>query len=175
MLWGPTVGCGLLVKRSWSRLICVWILDRNNMFVCSLLAAALKTHQCFCLVIQMIHLWKRKPVLQKLHRFLQCAAVPQDIFVVFQTLLPPPAELSPGLAALTVGCDSGNLGSLSRVQLLLLDRMEPETLPSPFSQEEEFSPVQDWFDLRMQYDQGLTSAGKGSWHAKHSERSTVKH
>lgn len=31
-------------------------------------------------------------------------------------------DLSPGLAALTVGCHSGDLGSLSRVQLLLLDR-----------------------------------------------------
>lgn len=67
----------------------------------------------------------------------------------------PLAELSPGLAALTVGCDSGNLGSLSRVQLLLLDRLEPETLLSPFGQEEELSPVQDWSDLRMQYDEGI--------------------
>ncbi|XP_044042403.1 uncharacterized protein LOC122871396 isoform X2 [Siniperca chuatsi] len=67
----------------------------------------------------------------------------------------PDRELSPGLAALTVGCDSGNLGSLSRVQLLLLDRLEPETLPSPFSQEEEL----DWSDLRMQYDPGLTPPG----------------
>lgn len=41
-------------------------------------------------------------------------------------------ELSPGLAALTVGCDSGDLGSLSRVHLLLLDRGECEGLdPSP--------------------------------------------
>lgn len=60
------------------------------------------------------------------------------------------AELSSGLAALTVGCDSGNLGSLSRVQLLLLDRLEPENLPSPFGMEEE----QDW-DLREQYDPEL--------------------
>ncbi len=87
------------------------------------------------------------------------AAVSQDIFRVFQTLSSTPAELSPGLAALTVGCDSGNLGSLSRVQLLLLDRLEPETLPSPFCQEDELSPVQDWSDLRMHYDPGLTSAG----------------
>ncbi|XP_032361514.1 histone-lysine N-methyltransferase 2D [Etheostoma spectabile] len=71
----------------------------------------------------------------------------------------PITELSPGLAALTVGCDSGNLGSLSRVQLLLLDRPEPETLLSPFSQEEELSPVEDWSVLRMQYDPDLTSAG----------------
>nr|XP_046235015.1 uncharacterized protein LOC124053670 isoform X2 [Scatophagus argus] len=71
----------------------------------------------------------------------------------------PHTELSPGLAALTVGCDSGNLGSLSRVQLLLLDRLEPENLPSPFSQEEEPSPVEDWSDLRMQYDQELASRG----------------
>ncbi|TDG96573.1 hypothetical protein EPR50_G00230120 [Perca flavescens] len=71
----------------------------------------------------------------------------------------PNIELSPGLAVLTVGCDSGNLGSLSRVQLLLLDRPEPEILLSPFSQEEELSPVQDWSVLRMQHDPGLTSAG----------------
>lgn len=76
-------------------------------------------------------------------------------FIDFQTLLSPLAELSPGLAALTVGCDSGNLGSLSRVQLLLLDRLDPETLLSPFGQEEELSPVQDWSDLRMQYDAGI--------------------
>lgn len=62
------------------------------------------------------------------------------------------AELSPGLAALTVGCDSGNLGSLSRVQLLLLDRQEPESLPSPFDPEDGFSPVEDWPDLTTQYD-----------------------
>ncbi|KAE8281300.1 hypothetical protein D5F01_LYC20278 [Larimichthys crocea] len=70
----------------------------------------------------------------------------------------PETDLSPGLAALTLGCDSGNLGSLSRVQLLLLDRLEPETL-SPFSLEEEMSMGQDWSDLRMQYDPGSTSAG----------------
>ncbi|XP_069376123.1 histone-lysine N-methyltransferase 2D isoform X2 [Paralichthys olivaceus] len=67
----------------------------------------------------------------------------------------PHRELSPGLAALTMGCDSGNLGPLSRVQLLLLDRPEPETLPSPYGQEEDFPPLEDW----MQYDPGLTSAG----------------
>ncbi|KAM7367245.1 hypothetical protein PAMP_015160 [Pampus punctatissimus] len=71
----------------------------------------------------------------------------------------PDTELSPGLAALTVGCDSGNLGSLSRVQLLLLDRPEPETLPSPFGCDEEFSPEQDWADLRMNYDLELISTG----------------
>nr|XP_057921652.1 uncharacterized protein LOC131124834 [Doryrhamphus excisus] len=43
--------------------------------------------------------------------------------------------LSPGLAALTVGCDSGNLGSLSRVQLLLLDR--PTSLTEDFLPDEE--------------------------------------
>lgn len=68
------------------------------------------------------------------------------------------AELSPGLAALTVGCDSGNLGSLSRVQLLLLDRPEPETLQSPGG--DVLSPVLDWpDDLGMQYDLELTPAG----------------
>ncbi|XP_049422781.1 uncharacterized protein LOC125882878 isoform X1 [Epinephelus fuscoguttatus] len=71
----------------------------------------------------------------------------------------PDTELSPGLAALTVGCDSGNLGSLSRVQLLLLDRLEPDTVPSPFDQDEELSPEQDWSDLRMPYDAGSTAAG----------------
>lgn len=70
---------------------------------------------------------------------------------MMQTLmLSSHAALSSGLAALTVGCDSGNLGSLSRVQLLLLDRLEPENLPSPFGMEEE----QDW-DLREQYDPEL--------------------
>lgn len=54
-----------------------------------------------------------------------------------------------------MGCDSGNLGSLSRVQLLLLDRPAPETLLSPFELEEEVSPRSD---LTMQYD----SAGKTS-------------
>lgn len=78
---------------------------------------------------------------------------PQRRILIFQTLSSPSADLSPGLAALTLGCDSGNLGSLSRVQLLLLDRLEPETLLSPFSLEE------DWSDLRMQYDPGSTSAG----------------
>ncbi|MEQ2244725.1 hypothetical protein ILYODFUR_020146, partial [Ilyodon furcidens] len=55
--------------------------------------------------------------------------------------------LSSGLAALTVGCDSGNLGSLSRVQLLLLDRPVPE-----INLEEAFSPVQEWSDLMSPYD-----------------------
>ncbi|XP_070709945.1 uncharacterized protein [Pempheris klunzingeri] len=66
----------------------------------------------------------------------------------------PNTELSPGLAALTVGCDSGNLGSLSRVQLLLLDRVEPETLLSPCGLEEEPPPMLDWSDLGMQYNLG---------------------
>ncbi len=82
-----------------------------------------------------------------------------EYFLAFQTVVSH-AELSPGLAALTMGCDSGNLGSLSRVQLLLLDRLEPEPLLSPFGQEEELCPMQDWSDLRMRYDPGLTSAGK---------------
>ncbi|XP_062300216.1 uncharacterized protein LOC134004836 [Scomber scombrus] len=69
----------------------------------------------------------------------------------------PDTELSPGLAALTVGCDSGNLGSLSRVQLLLLDRLEPATLHGPYGRDVEFSPVQDWPDLGMNYDLELTS------------------
>ncbi|KAK2859163.1 hypothetical protein Q5P01_003783 [Channa striata] len=71
----------------------------------------------------------------------------------------PESELSPGLAALTVGCDSGNLGSLSRVQLLLLDRAEPEALQSACSLEEEFALMQDWSNLMRQYDPELSSAG----------------
>ncbi|CAJ1054513.1 uncharacterized protein LOC122871396 isoform X4 [Xyrichtys novacula] len=72
----------------------------------------------------------------------------------------PDTELSPGLAALTVGCDSGNLGSISRVQLLLLNRPEPETAPSPFSPEDEdLLAEEDWSDLRMLDDPELTSAG----------------
>lgn len=46
----------------------------------------------------------------------------------------PITDLSPGLAALTVGCDSGDLGSMSRVQLLLLERRgseSPDSIPSP--------------------------------------------
>ncbi|XP_023205683.1 uncharacterized protein LOC111611801 [Xiphophorus maculatus] len=59
----------------------------------------------------------------------------------------PLTDLSPGLAALTVGCDSGNLGSLSRVQLLLLDRPVPHT-----DLDEGFSPVQEWSDLTSPYE-----------------------
>lgn len=85
------------------------------------------------------------------------SAEPQNILLLFQPLLPPPpAELSPGLAALTVGCDSGNLGSLSRVQLLLLDRPAPEMLHSSCSPEEE---LEDWGDLMVQDDPGFSSAG----------------
>ncbi|XP_028810956.1 uncharacterized protein LOC114765065 [Denticeps clupeoides] len=47
----------------------------------------------------------------------------------------PATDLSPGLAALTMGCDSGGLGSLSRVQLLMLDRPEPQETGSPVDQE----------------------------------------
>lgn len=67
------------------------------------------------------------------------------------------ADLSPGLAALTVGCDSGNLGALSRVQLLLLDRVEAGTPPSPLSLGEELPAGQDWSELRLQ---NLEPAGK---------------
>ncbi|KAG7225573.1 hypothetical protein INR49_004979 [Caranx melampygus] len=68
----------------------------------------------------------------------------------------PDTDLSPGLAALTVGCDSGNLGSLSRVQLLLLDRAEPEILMSPCGLEEE---ELDWISPRTEYDPRPTSEG----------------
>lgn len=65
-----------------------------------------------------------------------------------------PAELSPGLAALTVGCHSGNLSSISRVQLLLLDRAEPE--------DEELSPPYDCLGVRLQDEAGSTFSGKSS-------------
>ncbi|RVE56576.1 hypothetical protein OJAV_G00222330 [Oryzias javanicus] len=64
----------------------------------------------------------------------------------------PNTEMSPGLAALTVGCDSGDLGSLSRVQLLLLDRPIPDAHLSPSELEEGFSPLPDWSDPMVQYD-----------------------
>lgn len=67
-----------------------------------------------------------------------------------------PVDLSPGLAALTVGCQSGNLSSMSRVQLLLLKRVGPE--------DEEPSPLQDWSGFRMQCDAGLTSSGIPTMH-----------
>ncbi|XP_061571252.1 uncharacterized protein LOC133424583 [Cololabis saira] len=56
-----------------------------------------------------------------------------------------------------MGCDSGNLGSLSRVQLLLLDRTAPETLLSPSGLEQTFSPVQDWLTIQCE-DPGWSSA-----------------
>ncbi|XP_034529478.1 pollen-specific leucine-rich repeat extensin-like protein 2 isoform X3 [Notolabrus celidotus] len=71
----------------------------------------------------------------------------------------PDTELSPGLAALTVGCDSGNLGSISRVQLLLLNRNDPDTAPSPFTHDDDLFEEEDWSDLRMEDDPELTSAG----------------
>lgn len=80
------------------------------------------------------------------------------------------AALSPGLAALTVGCDSGNLGAMSRVQLLLLDRVEAGTPPSPLSLEEELPAGQDWSHLRLQH---LESAGK-SGSRKHVSSSTIR-
>ncbi|XP_057179437.1 uncharacterized protein LOC130547490 [Triplophysa rosa] len=49
-------------------------------------------------------------------------------------------DLSPGLAALTVGCDSGDLGSLSRVHLLLLERGGSESPHSVLSPEWRNSP-----------------------------------
>lgn len=71
------------------------------------------------------------------------------------------SDLSPGLAALTMGCDSGNLSSLSRVQLLLLDRPVPETGLSPSALDRVFSPVHDWPDLMVQdEDPDLSSAGR---------------
>lgn len=80
------------------------------------------------------------------------------VFLTFPVFLP--ADLSPGLAALTVGCDSGNLGSLSRVHLLLLDRQEPDTIPSPPGFEEELLSGETWPDLKMQNCYRLNSAGK---------------
>ncbi|KAK1790317.1 hypothetical protein P4O66_014224 [Electrophorus voltai] len=56
----------------------------------------------------------------------------------------PTTDLSPGLAALTVACDSSDLDSLSRVQLLLLQERRasegPESLPWP----EWKSPPEQW-------------------------------
>ncbi|TST22557.1 hypothetical protein Baya_12688 [Bagarius yarrelli] len=59
-------------------------------------------------------------------------------------------ELSPGLAALTVGCDSGDLGSLSRVQLLLLDRGASDGL-CPLSEPRWNTPI----EAREDYESGL--------------------
>ncbi|XP_072309771.1 uncharacterized protein [Eucyclogobius newberryi] len=56
--------------------------------------------------------------------------------------------LSPGLTLLTVGCDSGNLGSLSRVQLLLLNRQETYAA-SPFSLDEDLISMDNYPDLEM--------------------------
>lgn len=80
------------------------------------------------------------------------------------------AALSPGLAALTVGCDSGNLGAMSRVQLLLLNRLEAGTPPSPLSLEEELPARQDWSHLRLQH---LEPAGKSDM-KKHVSSSTSR-
>ncbi|MCJ8742984.1 hypothetical protein PDJAM_G00088510 [Pangasius djambal] len=62
----------------------------------------------------------------------------------------PKTDLSPGLAALTVGCDSGDLGSLSRVQLLLLERGASEGLEPPMDAEWN-SPIEE----RGDYEPGL--------------------
>ncbi|XP_017349186.1 uncharacterized protein LOC108279443 isoform X3 [Ictalurus punctatus] len=62
----------------------------------------------------------------------------------------PTTDLSPGLAALTVGCDSGDLGSLSRVQLLLLERGTSEGL-EPLPDLEWNSPIEE----RGDYEPGL--------------------
>lgn len=83
-----------------------------------------------------------EPAVQKC--FDENAAAPQAVFL--------PAELSPGLAALTVGCHSGKLSSISRVQLLLLDRVEPK--------DEELWPPQDCFGFRLQDEAGPTFSGK---------------
>ncbi|KAM8910567.1 uncharacterized protein AB9W97_006888 isoform 2-T2 [Spinachia spinachia] len=72
----------------------------------------------------------------------------------------PDTDVSPGLAALTVGCDSGTLGSLSRVQLLLLDR------PGRLGPEEELPPVRDWPPLRMQYEGGVRPRAAGGVHER---------
>ncbi|XP_016889459.1 uncharacterized protein LOC103382581 [Cynoglossus semilaevis] len=78
----------------------------------------------------------------------------------------PETDLSPGLAALTVGCDSGKLEPLSRVQLLLLDRAEPEMLPGHCGmeeeeeereEEEELMSMEDWEVLRKRYNTGQTT------------------
>lgn len=85
-----------------------------------------------------------------------CLLADTDVRKRFGELLPQAvflaAELSPGLAALTVGCRSGNLGSISRVQLLLLDRAEPE--------DGALRPPQDGVGLRLQDEAGPTFSGK---------------
>ncbi|CAL9682790.1 unnamed protein product [Knipowitschia caucasica] len=56
--------------------------------------------------------------------------------------------LSSGLALLTVGCDSGPLSSLSRVQLLLLNRQETDAA-SPFCLDEDSMSLNNYPDLEM--------------------------
>ncbi|CAG04162.1 unnamed protein product [Tetraodon nigroviridis] len=88
-------------------------------------------------------------------------AAPRDVF--------HPAELSPGLAALTVGCRSGHLSSISRVQLLLLDRAEPA--------DEELSPLQDCFGLGLRDEAAPTFSGP-VWLAllvDHTPESVMRH
>ncbi|XP_051976306.1 uncharacterized protein LOC127638705 isoform X2 [Xyrauchen texanus] len=62
----------------------------------------------------------------------------------------PTTDLSPGLAALTVGCDSGDLGSLSRVQLLLLARRGADS-PGSVPRSPEWCCTPD----REEYEPGL--------------------
>lgn len=140
----------LLPLHTASRSVSVYLTTKNEM----------KQHVCFLIVSSCIAAPSvvcsvnpnDSPIEKKTcFSYNLCASALHYIFPVIQTLmLSSQAELSSGLAALTVGCDSGNLGSLSRVQLLLLDRLEPENLPSPFGMEEE----RDW-DLREQYDPEL--------------------
>ncbi|XP_051546821.1 uncharacterized protein LOC127436607 [Myxocyprinus asiaticus] len=102
--------------------------------------------------------------------FSQSSGSQSDIFAELDTLAPrtgscvspdhpagsetdrssPTADLSPGLAALTVGCDSGDLGSLSRVQLLLLARRGTES-PGSVPRSPEWCYTPD----REEYEPGL--------------------
>ncbi|XP_062339275.1 uncharacterized protein LOC134037779 [Osmerus eperlanus] len=72
-------------------------------------------------------------------------------------------ELSSGLAALTMACESGDLGSLSRVQLLLLDRPEPEE-SLHYSGLDQHSPADEWAghidELRARRPGSLVSTGE---------------
>ena len=73
-----------------------------------------------------------------------------------------PVELSSGLAALTMACESGDLGSLSRVRLLLLDRPEPEEALH-YSGLDQHSPADEWAghidELRARRPGSLVSTG----------------
>ncbi|XP_039524335.1 uncharacterized protein LOC120477032 isoform X2 [Pimephales promelas] len=93
----------------------------------------------------------------------------------------PTTDLSPGLAALTVGCDSGDLGSLSRVQLLLLDRKRsesPGSIPSPewcyTPDGEEYEPgLRVWSSGIPQYYQSTVSDNRKPLSSRNSSQDSL--